>query len=88
VERLSEEGAVLLKNDGAALPLQGAALGSVAVIGPTARQTMVEGNRQERARVFPERDVINPLQVLQALAPSGSHFPRISLSNPMGQHCD
>ncbi len=74
VERLSEEAAVLLKNDGAALPLQGAALGSVAVIGPTARQTMVEGNRQERARGFPERDVINPLQVLQALAPSGSHF--------------
>jgi beta-glucosidase len=74
VERLSEEGAVLLKNDGAALPLQGAALGSVAVIGPTARQTMVEGNRQERSRGFPERDAINPLQVLQALAPSGSHF--------------
>ena len=74
VERLSEEAAVLLKNDGAALPLQGAALSSVAVIGPIARQTMVEGNRQERARGFPERDVINPLQVLQALAPSGSHF--------------
>jgi beta-glucosidase len=74
VERLSEEAAVLLKNDGTALPLQGAALGSVAVIGPTARQTMVEGNRQERARGFPERDAINPLRMLQALAPSGSHF--------------
>jgi hypothetical protein len=32
---------VLLKNDGAALPLQGAELAPVAVIGPTARQTMV-----------------------------------------------
>ena len=74
VERLSELAAVLLKNDGTLLPLQGAELGSVAVIGPTARQTMVEGNRQERSRGFPERDAINPLQVLQALAPSGSHF--------------
>jgi beta-glucosidase len=74
VERLSEEAAVLLKNDAAALPLQGAALDSVAVIGPAASQTMVEGNRQERARGFPERDAISPLQVLQALAPRGSDF--------------
>jgi beta-glucosidase len=74
VERLSELAAVLLKNDGAALPLQGAELGAVAVIGPTARQTMVDANRQERSRGFPERDAINPLQVLQALAPAGSHF--------------
>jgi beta-glucosidase len=74
VERLSEQAAVLLKNDGAALPLQGAALGSVAVIGPAAGQTMVEGNRQERARGFPERDAISPLDQLQALAPAGSKF--------------
>jgi beta-glucosidase len=74
VERLSEEAAVLLKNDAAALPLQGAALDSVAVIGPAASQTMVEGNRQERARGFPERDAISPLQVLQTLAPRGSDF--------------
>jgi beta-glucosidase len=60
VERLSEEAAVLLKNDGAALPLQGAELASVAVIGPTARQTMVEGNRQERARVVPRAGCHQP----------------------------
>jgi len=72
VERLSEEAAVLLKNEGGALPLRRAALRSLAVIGPTARQTMVEGNRQERARGFPERDAISPLQVLRMLAPAGS----------------
>jgi beta-glucosidase len=74
VERLSEEAAVLLKNDGGALPLKRATLRSVVVIGPTARQTMVEGNRQERARGFPERDAISPLQVLRMLAPAGSHI--------------
>src|SRR5689334_14572180 len=73
-ERLSEEAAVLLKNDGAAVPLQGSSLGSVAVIGPTGRQVMVEGGQGERARGFPERDAINPLQQLQALAPAGSNF--------------
>jgi hypothetical protein len=46
----------------------------VAVIGPTGRQVMVNGGQGERSRGFPDRDAINPLQVLQALAPRGSHF--------------
>ena len=49
VERLSELAAVLLKNDGTSLPLQGAELDSVAVIGPTARQTI--GRRQSAGAV-------------------------------------
>jgi beta-glucosidase len=73
-ERLSEASAVLLKNDGGALPLKGSTLGSVAVIGPTGRQVMVNAGLGERARGFPDRDAINPLEVLQALAPAGSHF--------------
>lgn len=73
-ETLSEESAVLLKNDGNALPLKGKVLSSIALIGPTAQQVMVNGGQPERARGFPDRDAINPVQVLQTLAPAGSSF--------------
>ena len=73
-EMLSEEAAVLLKNDNHVLPLSLSDLQSVAVIGPTGRQVMVQGGQGERARGFPDRDNISPLQMLQALAPRGSHF--------------
>jgi beta-glucosidase len=73
-EQVAEEAAVLLKNENNLLPLKSSDLRSVAVIGPTARQVMVDGGQAERARGFPNRDAINPLQVLQALAPFGSQF--------------
>jgi beta-glucosidase len=73
-EALSEESAVLLKNNGNALPLQAKVLSSVAVIGPTGRQTMVNGGQPERSRGFPDRDAISPVQAIQALAPVGSSF--------------
>jgi len=73
-ERLAEESAVLLKNEGQALPLKPSDLQSVAIIGPTARQVMVDGGQAERARGFADRDAINTLEVLQSLAPAGSHF--------------
>lgn len=73
-EQASEEAAVLLKNDGNLLPLKDSELSSVAIIGPTARQVMVDADQGERARGFPDRDAINPLQMLQAMAPRGSHF--------------
>ena len=73
-EKLSEESAVLLKNDGDSLPLKSSVLSSVAIIGPTARQVMVYGGQGERARGFPDLDAINPLQMLEALAPAGSDF--------------
>ena len=73
-ELLSEESAVLLKNDNHVLPLSLSDLQSVALIGPTGRQVMVQGGQGERARGFPDRDNISPVQMLQALAPRGSHF--------------
>jgi beta-glucosidase len=73
-EEASEEAAVLLQNEGSLLPLTSPNLGSVAVIGPTAAQVMVYGGQGERARGFPDRDAINPLQMLQKLAPKGSNF--------------
>jgi beta-glucosidase len=73
-ELLSEESAVLLKNDDDALPLKPSDLLAVALIGPTGRQVMVNGGQGERARGFPDRDAISPLQALQELAPKGSRF--------------
>jgi len=73
-ERLSEQGAVLLKNENAALPLTPADLESVAVIGPTAAQIMVDGGQPERARGFPDRVMISTFQMLQRLAPQSSKF--------------
>jgi hypothetical protein len=35
---------------------------------------MVDGGQLERGHGFPDRDAINPFQVLQELAPAGSHF--------------
>ncbi|MBV9674204.1 MAG: glycoside hydrolase family 3 protein, partial [Verrucomicrobia bacterium] len=73
-EQLSEKAAVLLKNEGNILPLKASDLSEVAIIGPTGRQVMVYGGQGERARGFPDRDAISPLQILQALSPKGSHF--------------
>jgi beta-glucosidase len=73
-EQASEESAVLLKNDEKVLPLRNSDLRSVAIIGPTARQLMVSGGQGERARGFPDRDAISPLDVLQEIAPAGAHF--------------
>jgi beta-glucosidase len=73
-EQLSKKAAVLLRNERGVLPLKGSALSSVAIIGPTGRQVMVDGGQEERAHGFPDRDAINPLQVLGSLAPAGSKF--------------
>ncbi|MCC7175489.1 MAG: glycoside hydrolase family 3 C-terminal domain-containing protein [Bryobacterales bacterium] len=64
---LAEQGAVLLKNDGGFLPLQGRDLSSLAVIGPAARQ-LAAGFMGERAYGFEER-LISPLDALRKLAP-------------------
>lgn len=65
--RIAEEGAVLLKNDGSALPLAPGDLESLVVIGPTARQ-LVTGYLTERGSGFHSR-LISPLDALRRLAP-------------------
>jgi beta-glucosidase len=67
IERTAEEAAVLLKNDGGALPLQAADLASVVLIGPTAGQVDAIGISGERSLGLPERQV-GPLAALKALA--------------------
>jgi beta-glucosidase len=61
---VAEAGAVLLKNAGGALPLEGRDLGSLAVIGPTARQLLVGGGGSSRVVGFIERET-SPLTALR-----------------------
>lgn len=62
-------GAVLLKNDHGAMPLSGADLRSLAVIGPTARQLLVGGGGSARVIGFTDRE-ISPLTALRDQAPN------------------
>jgi beta-glucosidase len=64
-------GAVLLKNDGAALPLSSADQRSLAVVGPTARQLLVGGGGSARVIGFTDRE-ISPLDALRAQAPGAN----------------
>jgi len=57
IEKTGEEAAVLLKNEGDALPLKAADLDSVVLIGPTAGQIDSIGINGERSVGLPERQV-------------------------------
>jgi beta-glucosidase len=57
IEKTGEEAAVLLKNEGGALPLKAADLDSVVLIGPTAGQVDSIGINGERSVGMPERQV-------------------------------
>jgi len=57
VRKTAEDAAVLLKNEGDALPLTAADLQSVALIGPGARQTVAIGQYGERATGIPSRQI-------------------------------
>ncbi|MGC1784421.1 MAG: glycoside hydrolase family 3 C-terminal domain-containing protein [Acidobacteriaceae bacterium] len=57
VQKTAEDAAVLLKNSGDALPLTKEDLGSLALIGPGAGQTMAIGIADEKAVGLPAREV-------------------------------
>lgn len=67
IEKTAEDAAVLLKNDGGALPLKRDDLASLALIGPTAGQVASIGTFGERSPGVPERQV-GPLEALRKLA--------------------
>ncbi len=67
IERAGEEAAVLLKNDGRALPLKQADLDSVVLIGPTAGQVDAIGINGERSMGLTARQV-GPLQALRTIS--------------------
>jgi beta-glucosidase len=66
IEKTGEEAAVLLKNEGGALPLKVADLDSVVLIGPTARQVDSIGVNGERSVGLPQRQV-GPLDALRKI---------------------
>ena len=67
IEKTGEDAAVLLKNDGAALPLKSADLDSVVLIGPTAAQVDSIGINGERSVGLPDRQV-GPLDAIKKIS--------------------
>jgi beta-glucosidase len=67
IEKTGEEAAVLLKNEGAALPLKAADLSSVVFIGPTAGQVDSIGINGERSVGLPSRQV-GPVAALKKIS--------------------
>jgi len=80
IERSGEAAAVLLKNDGGALPLNPADLDSVVLIGPTAGQVDAIGINGERSMGLPERQV-GPLDALKRI--SGKANIRFAVADDM-----
>ena len=66
IEKTGEDAAVLLKNDGGALPLKAVDLASLAMIGPGAGQVVAIGLPGERSVGFPWRQV-GPVEAILKL---------------------
>jgi len=85
VEKYSEEGAILLKNDDHALPLTSADLaGGILVTGSSANHTVADPTN-EASTGFIDRNAINPLQQLQSLSGNPSAFKFVPANDPTGQ---
>ena len=80
IEKTGEEAAVLLKNEGGALPLKAADLDSVVLIGPTALQVDSIGINGERSVGLPERQV-GPLEALKKI--TGNSNIRFAVDDDM-----
>jgi beta-glucosidase len=84
VERMSEEGATLLKNDGNALPLTASDLAhGVLVTGSSANHTVADPTT-EASTGFIGRDAINPLQQLKSLSGDPGAFTFVPANDPDG----
>lgn len=85
VERMSEEGAVLLKNDSSTLPIsRGDLRGGVMVAGPGAEYTIADPTG-EASVGFADRDAINPLEQLQNFSGDPGAFTYIPANSPSGE---
>jgi beta-glucosidase len=73
VEKTAIDAAILLKNEGGALPLKAADLESLVMIGPGAAQIVAVGKTGEKAVGLPELEV-SPLTALRQLAGSAAHI--------------
>jgi len=72
IEKTAIDSAVLLKNEGGALPLKAADLEGLAMIGPGAGQTVAVGLTGEKAVGLPKLEV-GPLAALKQLAGEKAH---------------
>jgi beta-glucosidase len=85
VEKYSEEGATLLKNDGDALPLTPSDLaGGILVTGANANHTVADPTN-EASTGFIGRDAINPLLQLKALSGDPGAFTFVPANDPTGE---
>jgi beta-glucosidase len=80
IERTGEEAAVLLKNEGGALPLKAAGLDQVVLIGPTAGQIDSIGVNGERSVGLPQRQV-GPFDALKKI--SGNTKIKLAVDDDM-----
>ena len=85
VEKYSEEGATLLKNDQSALPLSAAGLndGDVLVTGANANHTVADPTN-EASTGFIDRDAVNPLQQLKEFSGKPNAFTFAPANDPTG----
>ena len=85
VEKESEEGAVLLKNDSSALPITRSYLsGGVLVTGPGAEYTIADPTG-EASVGFADRDAISPLEQLKQFTGDSSAFDYVPANAPSGE---
>jgi beta-glucosidase len=80
IEKTGEDAAVLLKNEGGALPLKAADLSSVVLIGPGAGQVDAIGINGERSVGLPWRQV-GPLEAMRKI--SGNPNIRVAVNDDM-----
>ena len=84
-EKMSEEGAVLLKNDASTLPITRGDLGSgILVTGPGAEYTIADPTR-EASIGFADRNAISPLQQLKAFTGDPGAFSYVPANAPSGE---
>ncbi len=84
-EKMSEEGAVLLKNDRSALPITRDDLrGGILVTGPGAEYTIADPTG-EASVGFADRDAISPLEQLKAFSGDPGAFSYVPANSPSGE---
>jgi beta-glucosidase len=84
-EKMSEEGAVLLKNDSGTLPVTSSDLkGGVLVTGPGAEYTIADPTG-EASVGFADRDAISPLEQLNAFTGGSGAFSYVPANSPSGE---
>ena len=84
VERMAEEGATLLKNNGNVLPITHSDLsGGILVTGSSANHTIADPTAEASTGLI-GRDAINPLQQLKAFSGNSGAFKFVAANDPDG----